>query len=265
MRRQLQFEIGNASFNLRTTKKNKQVEKKGPVIQDVPFVTQDATFEYSDPVEEFCLTVSTTGTQATFKVEKTFECGASGFVSDCVTNPSYGNAYNPVKYDARSFAINCFTNLVSGEHTVETTSDDWQSLSLGRRVFVYYNKDGWFMDQWKTKETEVEVKRKYKTVSYQSSSSSLLSGEVSSLDTPTFPIYANTNDLTTFWYSDYKSFYMTYDQNYLSIFYGDGTVKSYKDPQVNLKIQIQGTTDKIKITGRVDNPYHNLTYEFTKI
>ncbi len=264
------------------------MEKKGPppvtqhvplatqdvslATQDVPLVTQDATLEYSDPVEEFCLTVSTTGTQATFKVEKTFECGASGFISDCGTNPYYGNAYNPVKYDARSFAINCFTNLVSGEHTVETTSDDWQSQPLGRRVFVYYNKDGWFMDQWKTnetevmvKETEVMVKREYETGSYQSSSPSLLSGEVSSLNTPTLPIYANTNDLTTFWYPDSRSFYMTYDQTYLSIFYGDGTVKSYKDPQVNLKIQIQGTIDKIKITGRVDYPLYNLTYKFTKI
>ena len=288
----IQFYIANAFLNLNTLKKNKHAEKKEPapatpdVTPATPDVTPDVAPEVmlggSDPAEQFCLTVSRTGTQATFKVEKTLECGASGFISDCsTTDLSHGDPYNLIDYDRRSFALNCFIGVVATSlHTVDTTSTDWQSINLGNNAFVYYNKDGWFVDQW-TKQ-EINQTCYYNenpfvltpSISYTgvgiealSTTDNFIPSMSPYMDKP-FYVYLNEG-------GGYSSFYMTVtlpsgsnptenETQILTVFHSDGTVATYNNLTANKQITFSDAnpTLTIEITNVGGYPTFPITYSF---
>ncbi|MAI13648.1 MAG: hypothetical protein CMM15_06485 [Rhodospirillaceae bacterium] len=255
-----------------------QQRQKISSLGDPPAASQPA----SQPAQ-FCLTVSRTGTQATFKVEKTLEFGASCFISDCstTTDLSYGDPYNLIDYDSHrgSYALNCYTGVVPSEQTVDTTSDEWKSINLDGNAFVYYNKDGWFVDQW-TKQASTII------------ASSPLVPTPSSFNNELFPL-STTNKSSIGAYSaipfyayptggeDYNSFYLALttlegeptdpSKTYtpiLGIFYGDGNpVSTYNvnNLQVDQKITFSDANPSltIEITKLENNwPNYAVSYKF---
>ena len=296
----LRFYIANAFLNLNTLKKNKHVEKKepAPATPDVTPATPDVLppevmLGGSDPAEEqqeeqqFCLTVSRKGTQATFNVEKTSEC----FISDCsTTDQSHGDPYHLIDYDRRSFALKCFIGVVARSlHTVDTTSTDFQSIKLGNNAFVYYNKDGWFADQWTYQPTEVCFSDYPPFVLTPSISYAAVGIEPVSTTDNFIPPMAAYQDIPFYAYSTkvggYSSFYMTVTlpsgpnppQNVgafsstivsetpiLSIFHSDGTVATYKNPTENKQITFSDASNGLMIRiGKVEgSPTYTITYSF---
>jgi hypothetical protein len=177
-------------------------------------------------------------------------------------------------YDRRSFALNCYTGVGPSEHTVETTSADWQSITLGNNAFVYYNKDGWFADQWTYQPTEVCFSDSPPSVLTPSSYIFPLSTTfqyISPIGAYSFiPFYAYTTKV-----GGYSSFYMTgtlpsgpnptqNETPILSIFHSDGKVSTYSKPQVDQKITFSDANPSltIEITNVGGFPTFSITYSF---
>lgn len=287
----LRFYIANAFLNLNTLKKNKHAEKKEPApatpdaAPDVaPDVAPEVMLGGSDPAveQQLCLSVSTTGTKtATFEVKKTSECGAPGFISDCsITDLSHGDPYNLIDYDSDrgSYALNCYTNVATSLHTVDTTSADWQSINLGNNAFVYYNKDGWFVDQWTKQLVEFSTSNSPPSVLTPSSYNGDLEA-FSTTDNYIFPTAAYQN-IPFYAYTTkgegYSSFYMTLtlpsgpnppqiETPILSIFRSDGTVTTYNNPKADQKITFSDASPALtmEITMMQEDPYYAITYKFT--
>ena len=292
----IRFYIANAFLNMSTLKENKDAEKKEPApatpeaAPDVaPEVAPEVTLGGSEPTvqQQLCLTVSRTGTQATFQVKETSECGASGFISDCsgTTGLFHGDPYNLIDYDGGSYPLNCYTNVGTSKHTVDTTSGDWQSISLGNNAFVYYNKDGWFVDQWTKQPSQFcsGPNGGYPSVltpSISSSGAGIEPVSTTSFENPYvyayqhIPFYAYTTTGAGF-----SSFYMTLTspsgpyptQNesatlILGIFRSDGTVTTYKNPEGGQTISISDASPTLTmgITRVVGYPDYILYYTFSE-
>ena len=182
-------------------------------------------------------------------------------------------------YDRGSYPLNCYTAVVPSLHTVDITSTEWKSINLIGNAFVYYNKDGWFADQW-TKQP------------FQNIASSPSVPTPSSYNNELFPL-STTNESSIGAYSyfpfyayptegeSYNSFYMALttsegtptDSNktytpILGIFHGDGKpVSTYTGTNLQVGDEIAFSDAnpalKIKITNLdKDWPNYAVSYEF---
>ena len=284
----IRFYIANAFLNLNTLKENKHAEKKEPapatpdIAPDVaPEVAPEVTLGGSEPTvqQQLCLTVSRTGTQATFQVKETSECGASGFISDCsgTTGLFHGDPYNLIDYDGGSYPLNCYTNVGTSKHTVDTTSGDWQSISLGNNAFVYYNKDGWFVDQWTKQPSQFcsGPNGGYPSVLTPSISSSGVGIEPKTTTFSENPYMFANADIPFYAYTTtgagFGSFYMTLtspsgpnETLILGIFRSDGTVTTYNNPEGDQTISISNASPALtmEITEVTGSPNYILSYTF---